>query len=91
MFGLGPQEIILLVVAGVLLFGRKLPDIGRSVGKSIVEFKKGIGGMEDELNTTNSNSRTIEPEPVRAPQRASAQGAPRFDSTPATSEMPPTV
>ena len=30
MFGLGGPEILLLVVLGVLLFGRKLPEVGRS-------------------------------------------------------------
>ena len=44
MFGLGGQEILLLLVLGVLLFGRKLPDIGRSIGKTMVEFKKGDEG-----------------------------------------------
>ncbi|RLS52042.1 MAG: twin-arginine translocase TatA/TatE family subunit, partial [Planctomycetota bacterium] len=42
MFGIeGPYWIIILVV-GLLLFGRRLPEIGRNVGKSIVEFKKGL-------------------------------------------------
>ena len=45
MFGLGGQEILLLLVLGVLLFGRKLPDIGRSLGKTMVEFKKGMKGI----------------------------------------------
>jgi len=33
-FGLGGQEMLLLLVLGVLLFGRKLPEIGRSLGKT---------------------------------------------------------
>ena len=41
MFGLGGPEILLLVVLGVLLFGRKLPEVGRSIGKTVVEFKVG--------------------------------------------------
>lgn len=45
---LGPQEIVILLVLGVLLFGRKLPEVGRSLGKSIVEFKKGLGGYEED-------------------------------------------
>jgi sec-independent protein translocase protein TatA len=91
MFGLGVQEILLLLVVGVLLFGRKLPDIGRSLGKTVIEFKKGIGGMEEELNTTSTGSgRAIEPEPVRPPQRVTAPSAPKFEDAP-ESNLPPKV
>src|SRR5205085_2291790 len=42
MFGLGGQEMLILLILGVLLFGKKLPDVGRSLGKGLVEFKKGL-------------------------------------------------
>ena len=91
MFGLGMQEILLLLLLGVLLFGRKLPDIGRSLCKTVIEFKKGIGGMEDELNTASAGTRSaIEPEPVRPPQRVTTPAAPKFDDAPATN-LPPKV
>ena len=92
MFGLGVQEMLLLLLLGVLLFGRKLPDIGRSLGKTVIEFKKGIGGMEDEINTASSGATrsAIEPEPVRPPQRVTAPTAPKFDDAPA-SNLPPKV
>lgn len=48
-FGLGTTE--LLIVAGVflLLFGSsRLPSLMRSVGRSVVEFKKGVQGIEDD-------------------------------------------
>ena len=48
MFGLGPQEMIIVAIVGVLLFGKRLPEVGRSLGKGIIEFKKGIRGIEDE-------------------------------------------
>ena len=57
MFGLGGHEILLLVVLGVLLFGRKLPEVGRSLGKTVVEFKKGVGGLEDEVREASSPAR----------------------------------
>ena len=41
MFGLGFQEILVILLIGLILFGSsKLPDIGRALGKSIREFKK---------------------------------------------------
>jgi sec-independent protein translocase protein TatA len=52
MFNVGTPEIILLLVIGVVLFGRRLPEIGRSLGKGIVEFKKGLHGLEDEIKGT---------------------------------------
>lgn len=47
-FGLGPVEI--LIVAGVvlLLFGTRLPKVMRSLGEGIVEFKRGVQGIEDQ-------------------------------------------
>ncbi len=42
MFGLGPLEISLIGVAMILLFGKRLPKIAGSLGKSIVNFKKGL-------------------------------------------------
>ena len=92
MFGLGGQEILLLVVLGVLLFGRKLPEVGRSLGKTVVEFKKGVKGLEDEVSETSSPRAAIEPEPVKAPQRVTpATAKPTFDDAPATPSVPPKV
>ena len=54
LFNLGAQEMIVLLVIGVLLFGRKLPEVGRYLGKGIVEFKKGMKGLEDEIDTSVS-------------------------------------
>jgi sec-independent protein translocase protein TatA len=43
----GPLEIILILAVLVLVFGRRLPDIARSVGQSFTEFKKGISEAKD--------------------------------------------
>jgi sec-independent protein translocase protein TatA len=48
-FALSPSHLVLVLVAGVLLFGKRLPEIGRHVGKGIVEFKKGLHGLEDDV------------------------------------------
>jgi len=37
----------------LLLFGKRLPEVGRSLGKGIVEFKKGLAGIEEEVIQTS--------------------------------------
>ena len=93
MFGLGGQEILLLLVLGVLLFGRKLPEIGRSLGKTMVEFKKGMKGIEDEVSESAQPRAAIEPEPVKPPQRVTpSTPKPTFDDAPAApTSVPPKV
>jgi sec-independent protein translocase protein TatA len=45
MFGLSPLEMLIVLAIAVLLFGSKrLPDLARSVGKSVTEFRKGMRG-----------------------------------------------
>ncbi|MCC6574992.1 MAG: twin-arginine translocase TatA/TatE family subunit [Planctomycetes bacterium] len=44
---LGTWEIVAIVAVALLLFGSRLPSIARSVGKSIVEFKKGVKDVQD--------------------------------------------
>lgn len=50
MIGSTPQIIILAVIA-FLLFGNRLPSVMRSVGRSVTEFKKGVSGIEDEIDS----------------------------------------
>jgi sec-independent protein translocase protein TatA len=40
MFGLGMAEVIVICVIGLLLFGNRLPGVARSLGKSLMEFRK---------------------------------------------------
>lgn len=56
MFGsLGPAEMILIMGLGVLLFGKRLPEVGRSLGRGIVEFKKGLNGIGDDVDAPSSS------------------------------------
>ena len=54
----GPMEMLIIGAIAVLLFGKRLPEVGRSLGKSIVEFKKGIHGIEEEIESASTSSTT---------------------------------
>lgn len=79
-FNLGPMEIIAILVIGVLLFGRRLPEVGRYLGKGITEFRKGVKGLEDEVDVAGPISRPehAPAEQIRPPQRVSTN-APKFE------------
>jgi len=47
-------EMMLLMGLAVLIFGKRLPEVGRSLGKGIVEFKKGLSGAIDELDISGT-------------------------------------
>jgi sec-independent protein translocase protein TatA len=54
MFNIGPQELFWLFLIVLLIFGAKrIPEIGRSIGRGIQEFKKGIRDVETEMQITD--------------------------------------
>ncbi len=57
MFNVGPQELFWIFLIVLFLFGAKrIPEIGRSIGKGIQEFKKGMKEVETELTTSDKPS-----------------------------------
>ena len=52
---LGPGEMMIVLLLAVLFFGKKLPEVGRSLGKGLVEFKKGLRGITDEFEDHSSS------------------------------------
>jgi TatA/E family protein of Tat protein translocase len=49
MFGLGVAEIVVVCVIGLLLFGNRLPSLARWLGKSFMEFRKEVRGLEEDI------------------------------------------
>ena len=53
MFGLGYQELLLILVIVLILFGaQRLPNLARSLGSSVKEFKKGVTELKDDTSST---------------------------------------
>lgn len=57
MFNIGPQELFWIFLIVLFLFGAKrIPEIGRSIGKGISEFKKGMKEVENEMSASDKPS-----------------------------------
>ena len=57
MFGLGYQELLLILVIVLILFGaQRLPDLARSLGSSVKEFKKGVTELKDDTSSTQKKN-----------------------------------
>ncbi len=51
-------EWLVIGLIGLLIFGKRLPEVGKSLGKGIVEFKKGLKGVEDEVSMVDDEPST---------------------------------
>ena len=76
----GGSEWLLIALFGLLLFGKRLPEVGKSLGKSIVEFKKGLQGVEDDINKAGHEQEMLPP-----PDKTQAQAA---NPSPAQTKTP---
>jgi sec-independent protein translocase protein TatA len=82
-----PIHIAFLVVILLLVFGAKrLPEIGRSLGSGMREFKDSVSGVSPQ-STLTSNTTPAPPAPAQAPVAAPAQAAPV--ATPAAAPVEP--
>jgi TatA/E family protein of Tat protein translocase len=77
-------EMMILLVVGVLLFGRDLPDVGRKLGRTLAQFRRGLQDFKDQLDrdSTIRELRNTVHDTVRDVKQAAA--VPRQLADPAT-------
>lgn len=74
-FGMpGMGEWIVIAAIGLLVFGKRLPEVGRSLGKGIVEFKKGLKGIDEDIDDQVDTAQR------QQEQRRISQPSARFDA-----------
>ncbi len=81
---LGWPEMLVIGVVMLLLFGRRLPEVGRSLGQGVVQFKKGLKDVEDEVKGGSSQSQQSRPaqfESARPPHNPDLAGSAHTSST----------
>ena len=90
---LGTTETIVIGVILLLLFGRRLPEVGRSLGQGIVEFKKGLKDVTDDIKQeSNDSGKSSEAEPAKfdsakPPKNPDMLSSAHTSSTPVAEKM----
>jgi sec-independent protein translocase protein TatA len=80
-FGISIWELMILLIVLLLIFGAKrLPEMGRSLGKGMREFKDSVTGVEEAISTTPSTTSTPTPTRVELPSAPSVPDAPSGES-----------
>jgi len=63
--GIGPLEIVIVLVIVLIIFGpKRLPDLGRSLGRGMREFKDSVTGKDKDELPASSEAEAEKPEPV---------------------------
>lgn len=83
--GMGTSEMIIFGVIALLLFGKRLPEVARGVGSSLMEFKKGMQEVQEEVRNPSSSTSHSSSTSDSAASRPTADdteedfNAPRFE------------
>lgn len=55
----GPFEMFLIAGIGLLFFGKRLPEVGRSIGQTVVQFKKGLNEVTEEIKNPGESDKAL--------------------------------
>ncbi|MGV6814472.1 MAG: Sec-independent protein translocase subunit TatA/TatB [Phycisphaerales bacterium] len=88
---LGTTETIVIGIILLLLFGRRLPEVGRSLGQGIVEFKKGLKDVTDDIKNetaeADSGSQAPKFESAKPPKNPDMLSSAHTTSTPVAEKI----
>jgi len=80
---LGWPEMLIIGVVMLLLFGRRLPEVGKSLGQGIVSFKKGLKEVGDEINVqVNETAQPPKFDAAKAPNNPDMMASAHTTATP---------
>lgn len=98
--GIGSGELVILFVIALLLFGKNLPDVAKTLGKGMMEFKKGLYDIQGEImsagnsrpSSSSSSSSSPQSRPIPADAREEAIAPkfepPKFEPSEVSSDQP---
>ena len=73
-FGISIWELMILLIVLLLIFGAKrLPEMGRSLGKGMREFKDSVTGVEEAVTTTTPTPTSVELPPASSTQDSTTE------------------
>ena len=78
--GIGWQEILLVMVVLLIFFGRRIPEVMRSLGKGVSQFKKGLSEVEEEVRSVAAQASVETPEAGSEKKAAKQLPGPRPDA-----------
>lgn len=88
--GVAPTEMLVIGVVAVLLFGKKLPEVGRTVGRQLADFNRSFRSIQDEFRAAaNSQPSSSSPAARRKPAVASDDFDERVEATAPKFRPPP--
>ncbi|WP_315003206.1 twin-arginine translocase TatA/TatE family subunit [uncultured Selenomonas sp.] len=95
MFGIGAPELVLILIVGLIVFGPgKLPEMGRTLGKGLREFRKASNALTTAINTPDpppAQNTAAQPQPAAAPVAAEPAAPAAQQSAPAPAATSPTA
>lgn len=92
MFGIGAGEFVVIIIVALIVFGpSKLPEIGKSLGKLLREFRKAQSALSATLNEIDEPAKKSEPPPPAPEKKSAAQGVTADDVIHAAKVQPLTT